>query len=287
MTGGTTARTTGGAARTRVGFAYRKEYRDALRDGAAGPAVLELMAEAFDPRLPGRVQQLAELRGRHAIVGHSVGLSIGSVERPPTAYFDGVARFLELAQPAYHSDHFAVTYADGRDLGHLTPIWYGEQALETVVRNLEAARRLLGVPLCLEIIAEPFELPGAQWDQARFAAEVHRATGCGIHLDVTNVYINARNFGYDPRACIAALPAGAVKLMHVVGFGRYEDGELADTHDQDIQEELFELVAYALTRVRPDHVIIERDGNFPPYAALLAEVARLEALVAAAEEAHP
>lgn len=266
---------------TRVGFAYRKELRAALQAAERAPAVLELMAEVFDPRLPGRRQTLDELRERHAFVGHSVGMSIGSVERPPAAYFDAIARFVELARPAYHSDHFAVTYAGGRELGHLTPIFYGEPALEVVVRNLEAARRLLGVPLCLEIIAEPFELPGAPWDQARFAAEVHRATGCGIHLDITNVYINARNFGRCPREFIAALPAGAVRTMHVVGYGRYDDGELADTHDQDIQEELFELVAFAFTRVRPDHVIIERDGNFPAYAALMAEVDRLQALAAA------
>ncbi|MCY1008123.1 DUF692 domain-containing protein [Nannocystis pusilla] len=261
-----------------VGFAYRRHYRAALHEAERGPDVLELMAETFDPRLPGRVDDVRALRERYALVGHSVGLSIGSVERPPQAYLDGLARFVELVQPRVYSDHFAVTYAGGRDLGHLTPIWYGEQALEVVVRNLTAARRLLGVPICLEIIAEPFALPGAQWDQARFAAEVWRACGCGIHLDVTNVFINARNSGQCPRAFVAALPAEAVQMIHAVGFGRYEHGELADTHDEDIQQELWDLLAYTFTRVRPATAVIERDGNFPPYASLLAEVDRMRSL---------
>lgn len=262
----------------KFGFALRRQYRTALRESPRAPDVLEVMADAYDPRLPGRLHDLLEIRERFDLVGHSVGMSVGSVDRPPGTYFDALARFLEVAQPAHHSDHIAVTFAAGKDLGHLTPIWYGEAALEVVIENLAEARRVLGVLPCLEIIAEPFELPGAEWDQARFAAEVHRATGCGLHLDVTNVYINAKNFGFCPRALIDGLPAGSVRLMHVVGFGQYEDGELADTHDQDIQPEIFDLTEYALQRTRPAYVIIERDGNFPPYEALLDEVDRLRAI---------
>ncbi|MFV8751625.1 DUF692 domain-containing protein [Nannocystaceae bacterium ST9] len=267
---------------TKVGFAFRRQYREGLlglEQDARAPEVLELMAESFDPRLPGRVHDVAALRERYALIGHAVGLSVGSVERPPAAYVEGVARFLELVQPSHFSDHVAITWAGGRDFGHLTPIVYCERSLEQVVDNLLALRSVLGILPALEIIAEPFVLPELDWDQGRFVSELHRATGCKIHLDVTNVHINAHNFGFCPRAFIAALPAEAIELMHVVGYGRYDEHELADTHDQDIQPELWSLVEYALARVRPAHVIIERDGNFPSYAAMLGEVERLRSLV--------
>ncbi len=268
-------------------MAYRRDYRDPLLTGDPIPAALELMAETFVPHLRGRApSELAQLRRRFQLTAHSVGLSIGSVERPAEAYLEGVARFLALAEPQIYSDHLAITVAGGRDLGHLTPIWYGERALEVVVRNLAAARRVLGVLPCLEIIAEPFELPGARWSQARFASEVHRATGCGVHLDLANVHINATNFGFCPRAFIEQLPADAIEVVHVVGYGRDDRGVLIDSHDHPMQPEIWDLLDFTLARAHPQFVIVERD-DAPPYAEVMDEVTRIRAALDQLEATAP
>ncbi len=265
----------------RTGFSLRREYDEPLRRAQHRPPVLELMVESFLAKLPARLEDLAWLRREHELTAHSVSLSIGSVDRPPPAYFDGVARFLELTEPTCYSDHLALTFSDGRELGQLTPLRYDEPTLEVVIANLEAARKIFGIMPCLEIIAEPFTIPGSRWTQAEFAAELHRATGCGLHADVTNIHINSVNFGEDARAFIDALPAAAVRSVHVVGYGTHADGELVDSHDDDAPFEVLELLRHLLRRARPETVIIERDGRLPDYATMMAEVERVRAVVKA------
>jgi uncharacterized protein (UPF0276 family) len=110
-----------------------------------------------------------------------------------------------------------------------------------------------------------------------FVGEVCQATGCGVLLDVTNLYINAHNRGQDPTTVIDQLPLKAVRQLHLVGFARDDSGELIDAHADPIQPELWSLYDYVRSVCAPDVVIIERDDDFPDFDELAGELARARA----------
>ena len=143
-----------------------------------------------------------------------------------------------------------------------------------MIANTREAQRFLGRQLVLETITHPFLIPGATMSPAEFITAACRETGCGVLLDVTNVYINARNAGEDPRAFIRALPLHSVRQLHLVGYAREADGTYVDCHSHAIQDDIWALYDYVMAFCSPDFVIIERDDNFPEIAKLIAEADR-------------
>lgn len=257
-----------------VGLGYRRSIAHDILDSGAAFDSLEIIAESFFDLSWQKASELRELRRRFTLIPHGLRLSIGSVVRPPQTYLDDIARVLEWTGAPYHSDHFAFTGCDGIELHHLSPLWHTEAGLETVIANVDAVQRFLGVQLVLETITHSFRVPDETLTPAQFISTVVAETGCGVLLDVTNTYINAVNFGEDPLAFVTALPATAIRQLHIVGYARDEHGTLLDGHAHAIQPELWELYDRVLAIAAPDQVIIERDAQFPPIEELGAEAAR-------------
>ncbi len=231
----------------RVGLAYRSKFEADIASLRDATDCLEITTDEFLRLTPTDCDRLRRLRSMFTLLPHGLELSIGSASPPPQTYLDRVARVLELIDPPYYSDHLSLTAGDEVSLGHFAPVWCTER---------------------------PFDLPGAAMDESEFFQRLVRATGGGVLLDVTNVYINAHNLGGDPAAFIRALPTSEVRQVHLAGFDQEASGYLLDTHAQTIQPEIWDLYAMALGVCQPEYVIIERDANFPPLADLLAEVAR-------------
>jgi uncharacterized protein (UPF0276 family) len=262
---------------TQVGIGYRRELRDGIFARRDSFDCLEVIAEAYFEPSRARLDELRRLKDAFRLVPHGLRLSIGAVERPPQSYLDELARFLDRIDAPYHGDHFALTGAAGVELGHLSPLWYTEQCLETVIANTRQVQRFLGRQIVLETITEPFVIPGATLSPPEFITAVCRETGCGVLLDVTNVFINARNAGRDPLDFVRALPLEAVRQVHLVGYARAADGTYIDGHVHAVQDDLWALYDDALALCAPEFVIIERDGHFPDMAELVAEVERARA----------
>jgi len=258
----------------RVGLAYRSKFEADIASLRDATDCLEITTDEFLRLTPTDCDRLRRLRSMFTLLPHGLELSIGSASPPPQTYLDRVARVLELIDPPYYSDHLALTAGGEVSLGHFAPVWCTEEGLEAVVRNVSLVQDFLGLPLLLETITRPFDLPGAAMDESEFFQRLVRATGGGVLLDVTNVYLNAHNLGGDPAAFIRALPTSEVRQVHLAGFDQEASGYLLDTHAQTIQPEIWDLYATALDVCQPEFVIIERDANFPPLADLLAEVAR-------------
>jgi uncharacterized protein len=259
---------------TKIGIGFRRPLKSGLWKFRESFDCLEVIAEQFLQFTSFQLQELKALSNSFSIIPHSLRLSIGSVERPPQSYLDSLARLLEILQPPYLSDHFAVTGSSSIDIGHLSPIWYADETLEVVIANINAIQTFLGIPLIFETITHPFNIPHGTMSQEQFIAIACAETGCGILLDLTNIFINAMNFGGEAKAFVERLPKQAIKQFHIIGYEIDPTGFLVDTHSTSIQHDIWKIYDDVLTYCQPEYVIIERDANFPNITELVAEVNR-------------
>src|SRR5439155_25020083 len=119
--------------------------------------------------------------------------------------------------PPWWSEHIAFTRAGGVDIGHLSPVPFTYEAIDVLSRNIAEVRRYIDVPLILENITYMVEMPGAELNEAQFLTELLERTDCGLLLDVTNLYTNAVNHGYDLQSMLEQLPLERVVQLHFAG----------------------------------------------------------------------
>ena len=166
---------------------------------------------------------------------------------------------------------------DGSSLHELLPLPFTREAVRHTVARARDLQARLPVPLLLENITYYAELGQAEMDEAAFITEVLEGADVGWLLDVNNVYVNALNFGFDPREWLARMPLDRVAQLHIAGHKRF--GTLTvDTHGADVIDPVIELMQWTLARLgRPVPVLLERDNHIPDLEDLLAERARLQA----------
>jgi uncharacterized protein (UPF0276 family) len=268
-----------------AGVGYRRAHRTALLGPGQGPDLLEVMPEHFYSH-PEELDALAE---RYPLVFHCVGLSIGTAvedlrgDEVTRAQLGRLRALIRQAPPLFLSDHLAFTRSpNGSDLGHLCPLPCNEESFALVAERISVWQDELQVPIALENIAHPFIWPGDTMSEATFFQRLVEETGCGLHLDVTNLLYDARNFGREPEALLHDYPLESTWALHLAG-GVHSARERfwSDTHDQPIDEEVFALLP-SLRGVAPLRAaIVERDRRLPPLADLLAEARRAADLLRA------
>jgi uncharacterized protein (UPF0276 family) len=260
-----------------VGIGWRPEIAGVVAE-LPGLRFAEVVAESVPASGPLPVP-LAALRERGvAVVPHGVKLSLGGAEPVDPARVSHLAAAARALAAPLVSEHIAFVRAGGVEAGHLLPVPRSREAVDAIVANVARTRAALDVPLALEPIAALFEWPDDELSEADFLTEILDRTGALLLLDVANLYANARNRGEDPVALLDRLPLERVAYVHVAG-GAEHDGLYHDTHTDAVPPEVLDLVAELCARHRPPALMLERDGHYPPAAALRAE---LDAIAAAA-----
>jgi uncharacterized protein (UPF0276 family) len=140
-----------------------------------------------------------------------------------------------------------------------------------VARRVHAVQEALRRELVLENVSSYVAWPGGAMTEWDFIAGLVARTGCGVLLDVNNVYVSAVNHGFDPHEYLAAVPAAAVRQIHLAGH-TIQGTKLVDTHDAAVRDEVWSLYEEAIALLGPRPTMIERDGNIPPLAELLDEL---------------
>ena len=259
-----------------AGLGFRPALAAAIAERPEALDVVEITIDNFmDADGPGRI---ARLRERFTLVPHGLELSIARADGPDRDYLRRAKTLVDACGSPYHSDHLALTSIAGLDLGHLSPVWLGEEGLRAVIHNVRIVQDTLEKPLVLENISSPVIIPGASFSEPEFFSILTAETGCGILLDLANLHINATNHGFDALAWLDGLPLDKVVQVHLAG-GVWDDAHLIDTHSGPVSDEtwaLFELVARR-TPIRT--AIIERDDDFPRFDDLLAEVAQARSIM--------
>lgn len=261
----------------RVGIGWRPELAADLLSAPRSVDFVEVVAETCfaNPASRREARALAEI---WPVVPHGVKLSLGSadgVDREKALRLSSLAR--ELRAPAI-SEHVALTRAGGREIGHLTALPFTREAVRVLAGNVARARRFLpDVPLLLENVAWTFRWPEDAIPEGDFYHEVVNATGCDLLLDVANLYANARNSGLDPLRALGTYPLDRVAMVHVAG-GVLEDGFYLDTHAHAVPDAVFLLLESLFARIGPRPVVLERDGEFPPFGDVRGEVERIRSV---------
>jgi uncharacterized protein len=225
---------------------------------------------------------LTALRQEYPLSLHGVGLSLGSTDPLNRPHLHKLKGLIERYQPALVSEHLSWGSVDGRCFNDLLPLPYTEEALTHLCERVAATQDILGCGILLENPSTYLQFLYSPIPEAEFLSELAGRTGCGILLDINNLYVGARNHGLDAQSYLARLRAEAVAEMHLAGFtvNRFADGELLiDTHSRPVYPEVWALYRAALARFGPRPTLIEWDTEIPALHVLTAEADKAQSLL--------
>ncbi len=228
------------------------------------PSFIEIIAEsAASSSGLKQARALAEVAPMSV---HGVSLSLGSADGVDDARLRALKRVVDATGAVAVSEHLSFVRAGGREIGHLTPLPRTMATVDVIGKNVDTTQRALRRPLLLENVWSPLA-PGYLMDgfdemsEAEFLCAVVDKTGCGLLLDVANLWANEKNRGGDAIALLDALPLQAVREVHIAGSAQDDDGFTIDTHADAINDEVFALLDALLARTGPLPVCLERDRN--------------------------
>ncbi|URF47462.1 DUF692 domain-containing protein [Dinoroseobacter shibae] len=266
------------------GVGYKAQHFQDILDAPAPVAWLEIHAENYMGAGGRPIAQLKALADRFPISVHGVGLSIGG-EGPLNA--DHLARLKHLVKwlnPASFSEHLAWSTHDSHFLNDLLPLPYTQATLARVCAHIDQVQTTLGRRMLLENPSTYVAFTDSEMSEIDFLTEITRRTGCGLLLDVNNVFVSATNQNWDPRAYIDAFPLAAVGEIHL--GGHEEDADeygaplLIDSHGAEVVDPVWALYAHTLARSGPRPTLIEWDTDVPDWPVLAAEARRAADLLA-------
>ena len=215
---------------------------------------------------------LDAIRAQYPISLHGVGLSLGSADALDPVHLARLKRLVARIEPAAVSEHLCWGRVDGRHLNDLLPLPFTDEALALVCDRVDAVQTALRRPLLVENISAYLRFESdamAEWD---FVAAVARRSGCRLLFDVNNVYVNAVNHGFDPRAYLDAIPGDAVAEIHLAGFDA-SGPCLIDTHGARVAPPVWALYRATIERFGPKPTLIEWDTDLPALEVLQDEAA--------------
>jgi uncharacterized protein (UPF0276 family) len=261
-----------------VGLGLRWEFIEEVAGGPELPVdFFELSPENYMRRGGYFPAALERIRARYPLVTHGLTLSLGSADAPDADFVSALRAELDRLETPWHSDHLAFTSAGPRSLHELLPLQFSRDTAARIADRLESLREALGRPLAVENVTYYAHLGRPELDEADFLNLLFEKTRAPLLLDVNNVYVNARNHGFDPWTMIAALPLERVIEIHVAGHTQKGDLVL-DTHGATVKPAVLELLECTLERTGPVPVLLERDKNVPALSELLAEVGTIRAI---------
>jgi uncharacterized protein (UPF0276 family) len=263
----------------RVGLGWRAELALGIMAHLEQIDVLEVIADDLFSAPRRSIRAMQTLARERPIVLHGVSLGLASAEAVDEARLQKMARLVGQLEPELWSEHLAFVRAGGLEVGHLAAPPRNWATLEGTRRNTQRAAQRVGAPPALENVASLIEPPGSTLDEAEWVSHVLDETRGGLLLDLNNLRSNAENFGFDPVVFLDRIPLARVRVVHIAGgrWVRASDGasRLLDDHRHDVPDPVYQLLTELARRApQPLTVILERDGAYPAFEHLLAELTR-------------
>lgn len=262
----------------RPGVGYKPQHFSAILADPGSVGWLEVHAENYMGAGGRPLAQLRHLAERFPISVHGVGLSIGG-EGPLDR--DHLQRLQELCgwlNPASFSEHLAWSTHDGAYLNDLLPLPYTPATLARVCDHIDQVQECLGRRMLLENPSTYVAFAETAMAEVDFLTEIARRTGCGLLLDVNNVYVSGTNQNYDPLAYLEAFPLDQVGEVHLGGHDEDRDDHgrrlLIDSHGAEVVDPVWALYAQVISRAGALPTLIEWDNDVPDWPVLAAEAAR-------------
>lgn len=225
-------------------------------------------------------RHLAAIRERYPLSVHGVGLSLGGAGDLDRAHLTRLAALVRRHDPLLVSEHLAWSSHGGHFLNDLLPLAYTAASLDRVAEHVDQVQAALGRRILLENPSTYLAFADSAIDEVVFLTEVARRTGCGLLLDVNNIYVSCTNHRRDPAAYLARFPFELVGEIHLAGYAPRTDSGggalLIDAHDRPVAEPVWDLYRAVIARTGPIPTLIERDADIPAWPDLLAEAERAD-----------
>jgi len=262
----------------RAGIGLRTPHQRQVLAERPDVGWLEVHSENFFARGGQVLQVLERARSHYPISLHGVGLSLGSADPLSCEHLSLLKGLVERFEPGLVSDHLCWGAVGGRHLNDLLPLPYTEEALEVVCRNVGAAQEHLGRQILVENVSSYLQFSDSSIPEWEFLAEVARRSGCGILLDVNNIYVSSVNHGFDALAYLDAIAPQAVQEIHLAGFDS-NGACLIDTHGKPVHGPVWNLYGEALSRLGPVPTLIEWDTDLPALEVLLDDARKAQEIL--------
>jgi len=261
-----------------AGVGYKPQHFTAMTDDPGAVAWLEVHAENYMGDGGRPLAQLRYLMDRFPISVHGVGLSIGGHEPLDPDHMARLKNLLGWLKPASFSEHLAWSTHEGRFLNDLLPLPYTNDTLNRVCDHIDQVQAFLDRRILLENPSSYLGFDASTWSEPDFLAEIAGRTGCGLLLDVNNVFVSATNLNFSPQSYIDAYPTEKVEEIHMGGYDTDSDDHgaplLIDNHGHPVAKPVWALLDYALAATGSQPVLVEWDNNVPGWPVLQAEAAR-------------
>lgn len=253
------------------GLGLRSTYYQAILEQRPAIDWFEIVSENYLVA-GGKALYFLDAIGEHyPLVMHGVSLSIGGPHELDRDYLRQLKHLAERVQPAWISDHLCWSRGNAHQLHDLLPLPYTEESLQHVAARVRQVQDVIERPLVLENVSSYLRCADDQFSEWQFLAALSELSGCELLLDVNNVYVSARNHGFDAWEFISSLPKQRVRQLHLAGHSDY-GSYLIDTHDQPVSDPVWQLYQRTLQHLGPVSTLLERDDHFPVLDELLGEL---------------
>jgi len=247
-----------------------------LNERPAIPWLEALTDNHLAPAGPAR-EQLRAVRHGYPVTLHCVGMSIGGTDPIDDAYLSRIRALKDEIEPAWISDHLCWTSVDGQQMHDLMPLPYTEATLHHVSDRILAIQDYLRCPILIENVSSYFRFRDSTIAEAEFLSELVRSTGCGLLLDVCNIYVSSFNHDMAAHEFLERLPLDRVAEIHLAGFDDQDD-HLLDAHNAPVPEAVWELFTWVMQRHPEIPALVEWDRDLPGLDVLVDQARRADAI---------
>jgi uncharacterized protein len=257
-----------------AGLSLKPEHFDAALEARDEGLWFEVHPENYMVEGGPALAWLSAIAERHPISLHGVAMSLGGDDPLDAAHLARLAALVQQIKPTLVSEHLAWSRSGGVYLPDLLPVLRTTTALQTVCAHVSKMQDAVRCPIALENPSHYLRIDGHEWTELSFLTEIAQRTGCGLLLDVNNVFVSARNLSFDAATYVDSFPAQHVQEVHLAGHTldpHFGAALLVDSHDETIAPEVWALYERLIARIGPRPTLIERDGNLPTFAALMDE----------------
>ena len=269
----------------RAGVGLKPEHYRAILDDRPDIGWFEIHAENYMGDGGSPHAYLAAVRERYPLSLHGVGLSIGGAGPLDTDHLARLRSLIDRYEPVLFSEHLAWSSHNTIYLNDLLPLPYTDETLERVCSHIDEVQDTLQRQMLLENPSTYVAFAETSMSEVEFLREIVRRTGCGLLLDVNNVFVQATNHDFDAYTYLYGFPAEHVGEIHLGGHAEDDDDAgaalLIDDHGREVADPVWALYAHALRCTGPVPTLIEWDNNVPPWPELFAEARRADAVIAA------
>jgi uncharacterized protein len=271
----------------RAGVGFKPEHAADVFETNHGVGFFEVHAENCMGAGGPPHRMLEELRARWPVSFHGVGLSIGGAGPLDVRHLIRLRRLVDRYQPALFSEHLAWSSHEGLFLNDLLPLPYNSESLRIVCDHIDDVQETLRMRILLENPSTYVAFENTTMSETEFLKEVANRSGCGLLLDVNNVYVSAINHRFLPEEYIDAFPAAHVGEIHLAGYAEDQDASrrlLIDAHNSPVKDDVWRLFRRAILRCGPVPTLIERDNDVPPFPEIAAEALRAQTILNAEKQ---